>query len=70
MNNEKEINLFAVVINCICAVVWNLNLFVDLMYGYSNNISFYLHIACAVIWDIIAVYLIVRYRKNKKQQKK
>ena len=70
MNNEKKISLFAVVINCICAVVWNLNLFVDLMYGYSNNISFYLHIACAVIWDVIAVYLLVRYRKYKNQQEK
>ena len=41
MNNEKKISLSAVVINCICAIVWNVNLLVDLVYGYSNNISFY-----------------------------
>ena len=69
MKNEKKISLSAVVINCICAIIWNLNLFVDLVYGYSNNVSFYLHIACAIIWDICAIYLIVRYRKYKKQRK-
>jgi len=65
---SKKISLSAVVINCICALVWNLNLFVDFVYGYSNNVSFYLHIACAVIWDICSIYLIVRYKKQQKDK--
>ena len=70
-DNDRIVHISAItaIVNCICAIVWNLNLFVDLVYGYSNNVSFYLHIACAVIWDICAIYLIVRYRKYKKQQK-
>jgi len=68
MDHVKKISLSAVVTNCCCAIVWNLNLFLDLLYGYSNKISFYLHIACAVLWDICVIYLIVRYRKYKKQQ--
>lgn len=68
MSYKKKASLFSVVINCICAIIWNLNLFVDLVYGYSNYVLFYLHIACAIIWDICAIYLIIRYGKYKKQR--
>lgn len=44
MEEKKKVNLAVVVINCICAVVWNINLFVDLAYGYTNSVSYGLHI--------------------------
>ncbi|MBQ8611120.1 MAG: hypothetical protein IJ412_05345 [Oscillospiraceae bacterium] len=66
MNERKKTNLTVVVINCICAVVWNINLFVDLVYGYTNTVSFALHIVCAVVWDICAFVWILRYRNEKK----
>lgn len=66
MDDKKKISIAVVIINCICAVVWNINLFVDLAYGYTNSVSFALHIICAIVWDICAVVWILRYRKSKK----
>ena len=56
-----------VIINCFCAVVWNINLIVDLAYGYTNTASFVLHIVCAIVWDICAVVWILRYLRDKKE---
>lgn len=67
MDEKKKANLTVVIINCICAVVWNLNLFVDLAYGYTNTVSFVLHIVCAIVWDICAVVWILRYLRDKKE---
>ena len=67
MNEKRKTNLTVVIINCICAVVWNLNLFVDLAYGYTNTVSFVLHIVCAIVWDICAVVWILRYLRDKKE---
>ena len=66
MDDKKRVNLTVVIINCICAVVWNINLFVDLTYGYTNSISFVLHIICAIAWDICAIVWVVRYINTKK----
>jgi len=66
MDDKKKVNLAVVIINCICAVVWNINLFVDLTYGYTNSVSFALHIICAIVWDICAIVWILRYLKSKK----
>ena len=67
MDEKRKTNLTVVIINCICAVVWNLNLFVDLAYGYTNTVSFVLHIVCAIVWDICAVVWILRYLREKKE---
>ena len=66
MDNKKKTHFTVMIINIICAVVWNINLFVDLMYGYTNFIAFVLHIICAVAWDICALVWIVKYVKTKK----
>lgn len=67
MDEKRKTNLTVVIINCICAVVWNINLFVDLAYGYTNTVSFVLHIVCAIVWDICAVVWILRYLRDKKE---
>lgn len=69
MEDKKKVNLTVVILNCICTVVWNINLFVDLAYGYTNSVSFVLHIICAVAWDVCAIVWIFRYRKSKKDNK-
>ena len=66
MDKEKKVSLAVVIITCICAVVWNINLFVDLTYGYTNSISFVLHMICAIVWNICAVIWVRRYLKSKK----
>ena len=66
MDNKKKTNFTVMIINCICAVVWSINLFVDLTYGYTNSISFVLHIICAIAWDICAIVWVVRYINTKK----
>ncbi len=65
---DKKKNTAVMIITCICAVVWNINLFVDLIYGYTNTVSFVLHIICAVVWDICAVVWIIRCFKCKTEK--
>lgn len=52
MEKKDKVSIFAVVSTSICAIIWNILLFVDLYYGYSNNVSFVLHIVCAIVWDL------------------
>jgi len=66
MEKKDKVSIFAVVSTSICAIIWNILLFVDLYYGYSNNVSFVLHIVCAIVWDICAIVWIMRYLKSKK----
>lgn len=66
MDDKKKVSIAVVILNCICAVVSNINLFVDLAYGYTNSVSFVLHILCAIVWDICALVWVLRYRKSKK----
>lgn len=66
MDKKKEVNIFVVVITSIAAVVWNINLFVVFAYGYTNSVSFYLHILCAIVWDFCAIIWILRYLKFKR----
>ena len=66
MDDKNKVSLAVVTLNCICAVVWDVNLFVDLVYGYTNSVTFVLHIFCAIGWDICAVTWIIRYRNFKK----
>ena len=63
---KKKTNLTAVmIIMVICAIVWNLNLLMDFVYGYSNIVSFVLHIVCAIAYDICAVVWIAQYVKQR-----
>jgi len=66
MERKDKASIFAVVSTSICAIIWNILLFVDLYYGYSNNVSFVLHIVCSIVWDICAIVWIMRYLKSKK----
>ena len=67
MDDKKNVNIAVVIITCICAVVWNINLFLDFAYGYTNAVSFVLYIICAIVWDICAIVWIVRYLNTKKK---
>ena len=66
MGEKKNVSKFSVIIYCIGAVIWNINLFLDLAYGNTDSGSFILHIVCAIAWDIMAVAWILYYLKFKK----
>lgn len=67
MEKKEKTTIFAVISTSICAIIWNILLFTDLYYGYSDKVSFILHIVCAVAWDISAIVWILRYIKSKKR---
>ena len=63
MDKKKTVSTkVAMILNCICAVVWNINVFVDLAYGFPSL----LHIICAIVWDICACVWVVHFVKAKK----
>ena len=62
MTKKKKVSLTLVIINCVCAVVWNINVFVDLAYGFPNA----LHMICALVWDACAVIWTIRYLKARR----
>ena len=66
MDDKKKVSLTVVILNCVCAVLWNICLFLDLACGYRSVISFVLHIVCAILGDISSVIWIIRYKKQKK----
>lgn len=61
MQEKKTVKIPPVIITSLCAVIWNIQLFIDLFSGDTNEVTFFLHIVCAIIWDICAVSWIVRY---------
>lgn len=65
MENKKTVSLFVVILNCICAVIWNINVVIDIAYGFPNV----LRILCAIVWDFSAVVWVIRYLKSKKNNK-
>ena len=47
MDKMKTVSTgIAIILNCICAIVWNINVIIDLAYGFPNV----LHIICAIVW--------------------
>ena len=66
MDKNKKVSMVAVILNCICAVVWNINMFIDIAYGFTNSATFVLHVICAIVWDFCAVIWVGRYLKSKK----
>ena len=67
MDEKKKVNITVVILNCICAVVWNLNLIIALVEGCTLSVSLVLRIFCAIAWDACAVTWIIRYRKSKEE---
>ena len=63
MEKKNKVSIWVVIPNCICAVVWSINVFVDLAYGFPNG----MHICCAVVWDLCAVIWILRYLKSREE---
>lgn len=67
MDKKKPVSLSVVFLNWFCALIWNLNLAADLIFGYTNRTSFPLRAFCAVIWTVCAIIWIFRYRNSKKE---
>ena len=62
MDKKKTLVAFvAMILNCICAIAWNINVFIDFAYRFPNI----LHIICAIVWDCCAALWVVRYLKTK-----
>ena len=63
MDKKNNVSMaVAMVLNCLCAVVWNIHVFIDFAYGFPNV----LNIICAITWDICAVLWVVRFIRSKK----
>lgn len=67
MKSEKNAVLWAAVLNCICAAVWDLNVLVKLIFGFDNGYATGLAAVTALIWNIIAIRFVVKYKKDKKK---
>ena len=65
MKSERNAVLWAAVLNCICAAVWDLNLALVLFYGWRSDSYLGLSIVTALIWNVIAIRFVVKYKKDK-----
>ena len=63
--NRNVSTRIAMILNCICAVVWSIDAFLSLYYGFPSV----LRILCAVVWDFSAIVWIVRYLKTRKKDR-
>ena len=70
MEEKKKVSLTAVMLNCICAIVWDIDLFVAIAFRDTNSMSFVLRGFCAIGWTVAATIWIYRYAKFKKDSKK
>lgn len=61
MEKKNTVGLAVVILNSLCAGVWNINVLIDLAYGFPNAA----HIFCAIVWNIVSVIWIVRFIKSK-----
>ena len=68
MDEKKKVSLAVVIMHCVCAVTWNINLFLHLADGYTNSVALVGDIFCAIAWDIFAILWFLRYRKSKKSK--
>lgn len=67
MKSERNAVLWAAVLNCICAAIWDLNLALVLFYGWRSDSYLGLSIVTALIWNVIAIRFVVKYKKDKKK---
>lgn len=66
MEEKKKVSIAVVILNCICAGLWIINLIFDFTLGYTDSVQLILHIICAVCWSFVAIIYILRYFKFKK----
>lgn len=66
MEEKKNVSIAVVILNCICAVLWIINLIFDFTHGYTDSVQLILHIICSVCWSFVAIIYIFRYLKLKK----
>lgn len=66
MDEKRKVSRAEAITNCVCAVIWNVNWILDLIYGNTDSQSFMWHIMFAVVWNVLAVVWVLRYRKSKK----
>ena len=69
MEEKKNVSIAVVILNCICAVLWVINLIFDFTHGYTDSVQLILHIICAVCWSFVAIIYIIRYLRLKKIEK-
>lgn len=69
MEEKKKINLTVVVLNCLCAIIWDINLIVNLIQGYSDTFLLVLHVFCAIAWSFCGIVWTIRYIKDKRNPK-
>jgi len=66
MDEKRKVSKASVIMYCICAVAWNINWILDLVYGNTDAKSFTWHIVFAIAWNVLAIVWVFRYRKSKK----
>ena len=69
MEEKKNVSLTGVILKCICAIGWDINLFVAIAFRDTNSMSFVLRGFCAIGWTVVAIIWICRYIKFKKGSK-
>ena len=69
MEEKKNVSIAVVILNCICAVLWIINLIFDFTHEYTDSVQLILHIIYAVCWSFVAIIYIFRYLKFKKNNK-
>jgi len=66
---KRNWSLAAMILNCLCAVIWIINCILDFTYrNYYDDGLIMLHIFCAIVWSIAAVVWILKYKKEKENQ--
>lgn len=66
MEDKKKVSLAPAIINCCCAIIWSINVFIDLSNGSPDTVSLVLHSICAVLWSISATLWVAKYIKSKR----
>ena len=69
MKEKNKVSLTAVILNCICAIVWDIDLIVAIAFRDTNSMSFFLRSFCAIGWTGAAILWIYHYFKVKKDNK-
>ena len=70
MEKKKIPGAATLILYCLCAVIWDINVIVDIIYRIPNQFTFYLHIICAILWNISSIILFYNFRKQQKEQTK
>ena len=63
MEEKKKVSIVVIILSCLCAVLWIINLIMHFTHGYTDSVQLILHILCAVCWSFVAIIYIFRYLK-------